>query len=193
MSIFVVNVIYSIAVILTVVGSRPISGHRLSTMISQLMSSLCVDDRPFMARLPCADVGGNCLPGFTCPAGLVKSTPIEGICASREICCVRGQYLQLRWYVDLMCTKIHTCLIAYSIRMIFKSGTEIQYPNLNGACPLRQFHMLLHSQIELLISFKNTPIPACQAGRQFATFYDGLWYDPTGARTHDLVLERRTR
>ena len=24
-------------------------------------------------------------------------------------------------------------------------------------------------------------------------FYDGLWYDPTGSRTHDLPCERRTR
>ena len=138
MSSFVVKVIYSITAILTVVVSKPISDHRLSTMISQLMSSWCDRDQPFMASLPCADVGGNCLQGFTCPAGLVKSTPIEGICASREICCVRGQYLQLRWYVCLMCTQIHTCSINLSIRMLFtsscstryKSGTRIQCPNL---------------------------------------------------------------
>ena len=33
---------------------------------------------------------------------------------------------------------------------------------------------------------------ACQAGRQFVPFYDGLSYDPAGTRTHALAHERLT-
>ena len=33
--------------------------------------------------------------------------------------------------------------------------------------------------------------PACKAGGSGYHFYDGLWYDPAGARTQDLPYEMR--
>ena len=41
----------------------------------------------------------------------------------------------------------------------------------------------------------KTPIqtPACQAGRRYYQFYFGIWYDPAGTRTNDILRERRTR
>ena len=39
-------------------------------------------------------------------------------------------------------------------------------------------------------SYPNACVPV-QIGSLFH-FYDGLWYDPVGTRTHDLPCERRT-
>ena len=37
------------------------------------------------------------------------------------------------------------------------------------------------------------PTPACQAGMRYYQFYFGIWYDPAGTRTYDILRERRTR
>ena len=66
--------------------------------------------------------------------------------------------------------------------------------DLLSACPHRQFHTLpglLDSRAALPNSNPNACVP--MQGGSLYHFYDGLWYDPTGRRTHDLPCERRTR
>ena len=66
--------------------------------------------------------------------------------------------------------------------------------DLLSACPHRQIHTLpglLDSQAALSNSYPNA-LRAMQGGSLYH-FYDGLWYDPAGRRTHDLPCERRTR
>ena len=66
--------------------------------------------------------------------------------------------------------------------------------DLLSACPHRQFHTLpglLDSRAALPNSYPNT-LRAMQGGSLYH-FYDGLWYDPTKRRTHDLPCARRTR
>ena len=63
-----------------------------------------------------------------------------------------------------------------------------------SACPHRQFHTLpglLDSWATLSNSYPIACVPM-QWGSVYH-FYDGLCYDPTGTRTHDLPCERRTR
>ena len=63
-----------------------------------------------------------------------------------------------------------------------------------SACPHRQFHTLpglLDSRAALSDSYPNA-LRAKQGGNLYQ-FYDGLWYDPAGSRTHDLPCQRRTR
>ena len=60
--------------------------------------------------------------------------------------------------------------------------------------PYRQFHTLpglLDSRATLSNSYPNE-LRAMQGGSSYH-FYDGLWYDLAGRRTHDLTCERRTR
>ena len=62
------------------------------------------------------------------------------------------------------------------------------------AFPHRQFHTLpglLDSWAALPNSYPNA-LSAMQGGNLYH-FYDGLWYDPTERRTHDLPCKRRTR
>ena len=66
--------------------------------------------------------------------------------------------------------------------------------DLLSACPHRQFHTLpglLDSWAALPNSYPNA-LRAMQGGSLYH-FYDGLWYDPAGRRTHMLLCERRTR
>ena len=66
--------------------------------------------------------------------------------------------------------------------------------DLLSAFPHRQFHTLpglLDSWAALPNSYPNA-LRAMQGGSLYH-FYDGLWYDPGGRRTHDLPCERRTR
>ena len=66
--------------------------------------------------------------------------------------------------------------------------------DLLSACPHRQFHTLpglLDSRAALPNSYPSA-LRAMQGGSSYH-FYDGLWYDPAGRRTHDLPCERRTR
>ena len=66
--------------------------------------------------------------------------------------------------------------------------------DLLSACPHRQFHTLpglLDSLAALSNSYPNPCVP--MQGGSLYHFYDGLWYDPAGTRTHDLPCERRTR
>ena len=66
--------------------------------------------------------------------------------------------------------------------------------DLFSACPHRQFHTLpglLDSRAALPNSNPNAS--RAMQGRSLYHFYDGLWYDPAGRRTHDLLCERRTR
>ena len=63
-----------------------------------------------------------------------------------------------------------------------------------SAFPHRQFHTLsglLGSGAALPNSYPNA-LRAMQGGSLYH-FYDGLWYDPTERRTHDLPCDRRTR
>ena len=62
-----------------------------------------------------------------------------------------------------------------------------------SACPHRQFHTLLglfDSRAALSDSYPKV-LRAKQGGSLYH-FYDGLWYDPAGRRTHDIPCERRT-
>ena len=64
----------------------------------------------------------------------------------------------------------------------------------SSACPHRQYHTLpslLDSRAALPNSNPNACVP--MQGGSLYHFYDGLWYDPAGTRTHDLPCERRTR
>ena len=66
--------------------------------------------------------------------------------------------------------------------------------DLLSAFPHRQFHTLpglLDSWAALPNSYPNACMP--MQGGSLYNFYDGLWYDPAGRRTHDLPCERRTR
>ena len=66
--------------------------------------------------------------------------------------------------------------------------------DLLSAFPHRQFHTLpglLDSQAALSDSHPSA-LRAKQEGSLYH-FYDGLWYDPAGMRTHDLPCERRKR
>ena len=66
--------------------------------------------------------------------------------------------------------------------------------DLLSAFPHRQFHTLpglLDSWAALPNSNPNACVP--MQGGSLYQFYDGLWYDPAGRRTHDLPCERRTR
>ena len=59
----------------------------------------------------------------------------------------------------------------------------------SSACPHRQFHTLpglLDSRAALPISHPNA-WRAMQGGSLYH-FYDGLWYDPVGTRTHDYTV-----
>ena len=63
-----------------------------------------------------------------------------------------------------------------------------------SACPRRQIRILpglLDSRAALSNSYPNAS-RAMQRDSVYQ-FYDGLWYDPTGTRTHDLPWERRIR
>ena len=63
-----------------------------------------------------------------------------------------------------------------------------------SACPHRQFHTLpglLDSRAALSDSYPNAL--RAKKGGSLYHFYDGLWCDPAGRRTHDLPCERRTR
>ena len=65
--------------------------------------------------------------------------------------------------------------------------------DLFSACPHRQIHTLpglLDSRVALSNSYPNT-LRAMEGS--LSHFYDGLWHDPAGRRTHDLPCERRTR
>ena len=65
--------------------------------------------------------------------------------------------------------------------------------DLLSAFPHRQFHTLpglLDSWAALQNSYPNA-LRAMQGGSLYH-FYDGLWYDLTERRTHDLPCERRT-
>ena len=83
-----------------------------------------------------------------------------------------------------------------------KTGTGTQYPTLaidpmrfiKKAYHHRQFHTLpglLDSRAALTNSNPNACMP--MQGGSLYHFYDGLWYDQAGTRTHDLLHERRTR
>ena len=66
--------------------------------------------------------------------------------------------------------------------------------DLLSAFPHRQFYTLpglLDSRAALPNSNPNACMP--MQGGSLYHFYDGLWYDPAGRRTHDLPCERRTR
>ena len=66
--------------------------------------------------------------------------------------------------------------------------------DLLSAFPHRQFHTLpdlLDSWAALPNSIPNACMP--MQGGSLYHFYNGLWYDPTERRTHDLPCERRTR
>ena len=66
--------------------------------------------------------------------------------------------------------------------------------DLLSACPHRQFHTLpglLDSRAALPNSYPNA-LCAMQGGSLYH-FYDGLWYDPVGKRTHNLPCGRRIR
>ena len=66
--------------------------------------------------------------------------------------------------------------------------------DLLSAFPHRQFHTLpglLDSWAALPNSNPNACVPLQEGSLHH--FYDGLWYDPTERRTHDLPCERRTR
>ena len=55
--------------------------------------------------------------------------------------------------------------------------------NENRRCPLRQFHTLpglLDSRVALPNALRS------MQGGSLYHFYDGLWCDPAGRRTHDL-------
>ena len=59
--------------------------------------------------------------------------------------------------------------------------------DLFSACPHRQFHTLpslLDSQAALSNSYPNACMP--MQGGSLYHFYDGLWCDLAGTRTHDL-------
>ena len=65
--------------------------------------------------------------------------------------------------------------------------------DLLSAFPNRQFHTLpslLDSRAALPNAYPNT-LCAMQGGSLYH-FYDGLWYDPTERRTHDLPCEADT-
>ena len=65
--------------------------------------------------------------------------------------------------------------------------------DLLSAFPHRQFHTipdLLDNRAALSNSYPNACMPM-QAGSLYH-FYDGLWYDPSGTRPHDLPCERLT-
>ena len=64
--------------------------------------------------------------------------------------------------------------------------------DLLSACPHRQFHTLpclLDSRAALSNSYPNAWVP--MQGGSLYNFYDGLWYDLVGMRTHALLYERR--
>ena len=66
--------------------------------------------------------------------------------------------------------------------------------DLLSAFPHRQFHTvpgLLDSRAALPNSYPNA-LRAMQGGSLYH-FYDGLWYNSVGRRTHDIPRERRTR
>ena len=66
--------------------------------------------------------------------------------------------------------------------------------DLLSACPHRQFHTLpglLDSWAALPNSYPDA-LRAMQGGSLYH-FYDSLWYEPAGRRTHNLLCERRTR
>ena len=66
--------------------------------------------------------------------------------------------------------------------------------NLLSACPHRLFHTL-PSLLDRWAALPNSnpyALLAIQGGSSYH-FYDGLWYDPAGMRTHDLPYQRQTR
>ena len=66
--------------------------------------------------------------------------------------------------------------------------------DLLSAFPHRQFHTLpglSDSWAALPNSKPNACVP--MQGGSLYYFYDGLWYDTAGTRTHDLPCERRIR
>ena len=65
--------------------------------------------------------------------------------------------------------------------------------NILSAFPHRQFHTpgLLDSQAALSDTYPY--VLRAKQGGSLSHFYDGLWYDPSGRRTHDPACERRTR
>ena len=65
--------------------------------------------------------------------------------------------------------------------------------DLLSAFPHRQFHTL-PGLLDSWAALKNSNPNALRAmqGGSLYHFYDGLWYDPAGMRTHYLLCERRT-
>ena len=66
--------------------------------------------------------------------------------------------------------------------------------DLLSACPHRQFHTL-PGLLDSRAALPNPHPNACVSmqGGSLYHFYDGLWYDPAGRRTHVLPCERQTR
>ena len=64
--------------------------------------------------------------------------------------------------------------------------------DLLSAFPHRQFHTLPDLFRHLGCTAYPNALRAMQGGSLYH-FYDGLWYDPAGRRTHDQPCERRTR
>ena len=65
--------------------------------------------------------------------------------------------------------------------------------DLLSACPHRQFHTLpalLNSWAAVSNPYPNAWMD--MQGGNLYHFYDGLWYDLAGTRTHDLPCERLT-
>ena len=56
-----------------------------------------------------------------------------------------------------------------------------------SARPHRQFHTLPGLLESISYSYACVPMQ----GDSLYHFYDGLWYDPAGTRTHDLPTETR--
>ena len=74
-----------------------------------------------------------------------------------------------------------------SVTPVLHNSDEMISGDLLSACPHRQFHTLpglLDSQAALSDFYPNA-LRAKQGGSLYH-FYDGLWYDPAGRRTHDL-------
>ena len=85
--------------------------------------------------------------------------------------------------------KLHPLITVFSFSLPLKRMCQALYGDLLSSCLHRQFHTLpglLDSRAAL------SDLRAKQGGSLYH-FYDGLWYDPAGRRTHDLPCERRTR
>ena len=67
--------------------------------------------------------------------------------------------------------------------------------DLLSTCPHKQFHTRIPGLLDSWATLPNSNPNACapMLGGSLYHFYDGLWYDPAGRRTHDLLCERWTR